>query len=440
MSQIVHSTSSNNHNNIIRNSASIDLEWIPYTGEYSHEKTKLTAAAFSTNLGTKIVLHISHFEKDSANPEKQLILAILRYLDTFHLTFGWYTTGVAKYDLKTGDYVEGKDSDFFIVDKRCQLHNIPSPILYSRSGGSTFLHNRKHIDLYKVYGKEIIQKGVFNDSYRTLHLDEVSQVLLGLGKYKEANNNNEVTTGSTAHLLSVQEQIEYVKRDAELVMMLASYNDCLVLRIMEFIALHAEMDYIIVCHTGVTKWYANIYNKMIERGECTLQCYDHTIRKQEIAGGNSIEPIKGFYKSEPVDELDVKGMYPTIAIAHNISFETVNCRCCKHNPTAKILAEVMNEINEGLAKKGLPGRKETYWICRLRKGAFPTKLKTLIMEREHYQKILKQELAKPKEQQNKELISYSEARQIALKLLANAGYGAFAQKELHIMIIECQKS
>jgi hypothetical protein len=55
-------------------------------------------------------------------------------------------------------------------------------------------------------------------------LDEVSQVLLGLGKYKEANNN-EVTTGSTAHLLSVQEQIEYVKRDAELVMMLASYND-----------------------------------------------------------------------------------------------------------------------------------------------------------------------------------------------------------------------
>jgi DNA polymerase, archaea type len=133
-------------------------------------------------------------------------------------------------------------------------------------------------------------------------------------------------------------------------------------------------------------------------------------------------------------------MYPTIAIAHNISFETVNCRCCKHNPTAKILAEVMNEINEGLAKKGLPGRKETYWICRLRKGAFPTKLKTLIMEREHYQKILKQELAKPKEQQNKELISYSEARQIALKLLANAGYGAFAQKELHIMIIECQKS
>jgi hypothetical protein len=67
MSRSVYSASSNNHNNIIRNSASIDLEWIPYKGEYSHDKTKLTAAAFSTNLGTKIVMHVSHFEKHSAN-------------------------------------------------------------------------------------------------------------------------------------------------------------------------------------------------------------------------------------------------------------------------------------------------------------------------------------------------------------------------------------
>jgi DNA polymerase elongation subunit (family B) len=51
------------------------------------------------------------------------------------------------------------------------------------------------------------------------------------------------------------------------------------------------------------------------------------------------------------------------------------------------------------------------------------------MEREHYQQIIKQEVAKPKEQQNQDLIIYYESRQIALKLLANAGYGGFAQKE-----------
>jgi DNA polymerase elongation subunit (family B) len=419
------------NNKLVKNSASIDFEWLPYKGVYSHEKTKLTAAAFCTNQGTRIVLHISQFEKLSyPNPERQLILALLRYLNKFDLTFGWYTTGVAKYDESTGDYLEGKDSDFFILDKRCEFHNIVSPIAYNKSGSSTFLYDRsrKHIDLCKVYGKEIIQKGVFNDKYRTLHLEEVGEALLGVGKVKDSNGNNEIT-GDTAHLLPVDEQINYVKRDVEITMMLACYNNSMVLRIMEFIALYSEMDYIITCHTGITKWYANIYDKMIERDECTLQSSEHKIPKQEIAGGNSIEPKRGFYRNEPIDELDVKGMYPTIAIEHNISFETVNCRCCQNNPNARIPAEVMDEINERLQKKGLPNRIEPYWICQQRNGAFPTKLKKLIKERERYQKLVNQELAKSKEQQQQELINYYEARQLALKLLANAGYGAFARKE-----------
>ena len=52
---------------------------------------------------------------------------------------------------------------------------------------------------------------------------------------------------------------------------------------------------------------------------------------------------------------------------------TVSCRCCKDNPTAKIPAEVMNEINQGLNKKGMSSRTVSYWICRLRRGAFPNK-------------------------------------------------------------------
>ncbi len=94
-------------------------------------------------------------------------------------------------------------------------------------------------------------------------MEEVSQALLGIGKYSDSNNNS--ISGDRSHLLSVEEQISYVGRDIELTMMLACYNDCIVLRIMEFIAMYSEMDYIITCHTGVTKWYTNIYNKMIER-------------------------------------------------------------------------------------------------------------------------------------------------------------------------------
>jgi hypothetical protein len=50
---------------------------------------------------------------------------------------------------------------------------------------------------------------------------------------------------------------------------------------MEFIVIYSEMDYVITCHTGVTKWYANIYNRMFEGGECTLQTSEHKIPKQE---------------------------------------------------------------------------------------------------------------------------------------------------------------
>lgn len=186
--------------------------------------------------------------------------------------------------------------------------------------------------------------------------------------------------------------------------------------------MYSEMDYGIACHTGVTKWYTSIYDSMIERTQ-------HKIPKQDYGGGNSIEPKKGFYKNEPVDELDVKGMYPTIAIKCNVSFETVNCRCCKDNPSARIPAEIMNEINTRLQEKDLPRITEDYWICKLRAGAFPTILAKLLKEREQYQSLLKQELAKSKQQQKQELINYYDARQIAAKLLANAGYGVFARKE-----------
>ena len=96
---------------------------------------------------------------------------------------------------------------------------------------------------------------------------------------------------------------------------------------------------------------------------------------------------------------------------------------------AGIPPEIMNEINTRLQEKALPRRTEDYWICKLRTGAFPKVLIKLLKEREKYQSLLKQELVKPKQQQKQELINYYEARQVAAKLLANAGYGVFARKE-----------
>jgi DNA polymerase, archaea type len=212
-------------------------------------------------------------------------------------------------------------------------------------------------------------------------------------------------------------------------MMLAYHNDCLALEIMKYIALYSEMDYYRCCHTGVSQWYANIYKNMIKTREWVFEyTQNKKIPKQYIAGGNSIQPKKGFYKNQPIDELDVKGMYPAIAIKHNISFETVNCQCCENDTGSQVPSEVMDEINNRLLELKKETRSKPYWICHRIKGAFPTKLQGLICERDNYQTLLKEEKDKPKEARDLRKIIQYNARQMALKLLANAGYGVFAME------------
>ena len=86
----------------------------------------------------------------------------------------------------------------------------------------------KHIDLIKVFEKQIIKDNVFEGKYRTTSLDSVSSAILGISKF------DNLTAGSFNILeKSIEVQKKYVKRDAELVMLLAQYNNCLVLRLMK---------------------------------------------------------------------------------------------------------------------------------------------------------------------------------------------------------------
>ncbi|MGA8085141.1 MAG: DNA polymerase domain-containing protein, partial [Candidatus Nitrosopolaris sp.] len=418
----------------VKDSASIDLEWIPYKGKYEHTKTKIFAGSFCTNWGERIVLHISRYsDSPGSPPEKALIQDILFYLNQFPLTFGWYTTGVAVYDDTGLNRIRGRDSDFFILHQRCIFYNLNSPIEVKKTYARLKDSNRKHIDLYKIYSKEIIKNGVFNKKYRTDKLDDVSNNLLGIGKYSYKDpitSTKIIVNGENVNDLPSDIQMRYVARDAELTMMLAYHDDCLALEIMKYIALYSEMDYYRCCHTSVSQWYANIYKNMIERRECVFEyTQNKKIPKLYISGGNSIQPKKGFFKNQPVDELDVKGMYPTIAIEHNVSFETVNCQCCQNDPKSKVTTEVMDEINNSLLELKKEARTRPYWICHRIKGAFPSKLQGLISEREKYQTLLKEEENKPKENIDSQKILQYNARQTALKLLANAGYGVFAREE-----------
>ena len=262
------------------------------------------AACFCTNWGERIVLHISRYF-ESPNPEKALIEDILFYLNQFPLTFGWYTTGVAVYDETGLNRIKGRDSDFFVLHQRCIFYHLTSPIEVKKTYARLVDSNKKHIDLNKVFGKTIIQDGVFEGKYRTTDLDSVSMALLGVGKYGKVNAGT-----SDISSLPNEEQMSYVRRDSELAMLLAQYNNCLALRIMKIFAGYSGMDYFIVCHTEISRWYANRYRKMLESGECTVSYTpNYKLEKQAIGGGHHTNPIKGFFIGTKIYELDIKGQY-----------------------------------------------------------------------------------------------------------------------------------
>lgn len=122
-----------------------------------------------------------------------------------------------------------------------------------------------------------------------------------------------------------------------------------------------------VCHTGISTWWTNIIIGKINNGECRSP--SKKVNKQKYSGGEVIAPAIGYYKNQPVYVLDVKSLYPTMMINNNISFETVNCDCCKNNPDAKVSHEVMNLINKDLSEG--QKRKEVYWLCKKYNGIIP---------------------------------------------------------------------
>ncbi len=88
---------------------------------------------------------------------------------------------------------------------------------------------------------------------------------------------------------------------------------------------------------------------MIERGQITLESRSsYKLEKQEIGGGHHIVPSSRLFVNSKICELDVKGMYHTIVINNNLSFDTLNCACCKNDPTTQIHQDTINTINQNL--------------------------------------------------------------------------------------------
>lgn len=134
-------------------------------------------------------------------------------------------------------------------------------------------------------------------------------------------------------------------------------------------------------------------------------------RTQHYKGGFVFKPNPGLYQDIVV--FDFRSLYPTIVSSHNISPGTLNCECCKDS-----------------AKRS--PTDEEYYFCNNKKGFIPSLIEDLITRRMRIKEIIKKS--------SDEELSFLDARQNALKLLANSFYGYLGFYGARWYCLECAKA
>jgi hypothetical protein len=219
--------------------------------------------------------------------------------------------------------------------------------------------------MYKVFHHGFIKNSVYPFKYRDIQLDTVARGMLRYGKYVNESTGIKIT-GENVLQFTADEQKKYVLKDAELVIKSIERNNYEVFNILRCIAEIAGLEFKQICHAGVGK-----------------------------------------------------GLYPTMMMLHNLSFETVCCGCCKDNPNARVSQQIMDVINKGLQKKlkskvayEIEKRKDRYWICLKNNGAITKMLLKFKEQREYYR--------------SKENESMSQV----LKVMMNSIYGLFDSENI----------
>ncbi|HTY38657.1 MAG TPA: DNA polymerase domain-containing protein [Bacteroidota bacterium] len=128
-------------------------------------------------------------------------------------------------------------------------------------------------------------------------------------------------------------------------------------------------------------------------------------------GGLIFNPPLGYH--EEVAELDFVSMYPTIMVTHNVSPETINCRCCTNGKVPEL----------------------GYSVCERREGIVPATLKAVVEKRAYYKAMKKKYKGK-----DEVLFRKYDRRQNALKWMLVSCFGYLGYKNARFGKIEAHES
>ncbi|MFH7903951.1 MAG: DNA polymerase domain-containing protein [Candidatus Aenigmatarchaeota archaeon] len=294
--------------------------------------------------------------------------------------------------------------DIPYIVERCRINKIKPYLGRAKKSAKTSkigeeryknsIVGRVIIDFYEIL-KEFSKKGMFKT--KRLGLGDVAQILIG--KTKEDVDRSEIIKlwkGSEEDLLRL---IKYAKTDAELVLEIMLSRD--------FISQYIEISRLSGLllqdslsgseSSRIEQFLLREFNKediVIPNKPTKKELKER--EKEEVKGAIVLEPKTGLH--ENVVYLDFKSLYPSLIIQYNIC------------PTTYLKNKV-----EGLEIIETP--INTYFVSKkVKEGIYPRVLKRLIEERDKVKSLMKKEQDPIK----KNLL---DAKQLALKLLANAFYG-----------------
>ncbi|MEM0480877.1 MAG: DNA-directed DNA polymerase [Candidatus Aenigmatarchaeota archaeon] len=267
------------------------------------------------------------------------------------------------------------------------------------------------LDIYEIL-KEMSKKGMFKS--KRLGLGDVASILIG--ETKVDIDKSEIPKLWNGNLEDIKTLIEYSRKDAELVLKLfykldvfKSYSELSKLTglLMQDVLSGSESQ-------RIENLLLREFNKrgfVLPNKPSKKELEER--KTKEIKGAIVLEPIYGLHSN--VIYLDFKSLYPSIIIEYNICTTTL----------------LLNERKDLKYIQTPYGAK--FVSKEIRKGIIPEILSFLIEERDKVKKQMKQE----KDEEKKKIL---DARQWALKILANAFYGYSGYIKARLFVSEIANS
>lgn len=306
------------------------------------------------------------------------------------------------------EIVSGYNSDRFdfpYIKERCRLHKIKlnlgfdnSPLKISTRGvnDTAKIKGLVHVDLFKFISKILGP----NMKTETFKLDSVAEELIGERKL-DVNWHEMHDMWLTG---KIKKLAEYSLKDSEITAKLFENIYPIIMELCKITQLPLERvgrgSYSSFVEGHLIKESANsgiIINKKPSFGLYSDR-YNRTYE-----GAFVFEPVPGVYDN--IAFLDFRSLYSTIVVSHNISPETINCKCCKNVD-----------------------------FCEKNKGFIPEILRKLIDRRKVIKSIVRDMDSADK---NYKILK---SRDYSLKTILNATYGYLGFDNSRWYSMECAAS